>query len=318
MRFLRRIAAASLPALAFAFLLLPAMAQTAPAAPRHDLSEICSGEQCTWEKVVTCDGFIEGINFDDKGRLWMVSVVGGRILRVENGRCVAVGAAGGSPNGAKFAPDGRLIVADRKRGLLSVDPATGKQAVLVAGAPDRPFRALNDLDFDAHGGFYFTDPGGSDALHRTGRVYYAPPGARRPEVFADGVTYPNGVAVSADGQLVYVAEFAENRILAVPSKHSTNPFAVPFVFARLQGGIGPDGLAVDAGGNVYAVHYGAGEVAVFDSDGFPYGTIPLPMGAGLGTTNLTFRDGYLYVAESLTNTVWRVPVKGRALLKRVP
>lgn len=301
-------------ALMAGLLVVAATAESRAEAPgpvaRHDLSEICAGDACAWEKVVTCSGFIEGINFDAEGRMWMVALTEGKILRIEGEECVAVGPTSGAPNGAKFAPDGRLFVTDRVDGLQAVDPETGERTQVFAGYGAARFRGLNDIVFDQKGGYYFTEPYGSNALARTGRVYYVAPGAEaKPEIFAEGLAFPNGVAVSADGQLVYVADFAENRVLALPSKDSTDLFGLPHVFARLEGGIGPDGLAVDTDENVYVVHYGAGELLVFDRAGFPYGSIPLPEGAALGSTNLAFKDGSLYLTEGFDNVVWRLPVK---------
>ncbi len=311
--------AASLLVLAPAFTPVPAAAQAAAHPSRHEITEICTGDSCTWEKFVTCDGFIEGINFDAKGRLWLVAVVAGKIMRVENGRCVNLAAGAGTPNGAKFSPDGRLFVANRTKGIQTVDPETGETTNLFSRSNIGPFKGLNDIVFDPRGGYYFTDPVGSDALSKSGHVYYvAPDKGSTPQVFASGIAYPNGIAVSPDGQNVYVAEFGENRVLMIPSKDSKDPFGISYVFARLQGGIGPDGVSVDTGGNVYVAHYGAGEIAVFDEHGFPYGIIPLPKGAGSGTTNMAFKDGYLYVTESLNNVVWRIGVRTRGLNEATP
>jgi gluconolactonase len=291
----------------------PAHAQ-AGFTPRHSMNEICTGATCTWEKVVECDGFIEGVNFDDQGRLWMVTIGAGSIVRVENGKCVPVASHVGTPNGAKFAPDGRLFVANRTLGIQTLDPNSGKVTTLFSGTDSGAFKGLNDLVFDPNGGYYFTDPVGSDALSKWGHVYYVAPGKHsKPVVFASGIAYPNGIAVSPDGQNVYVAEFGENRVLMIPSRDSKDPYGIAYVFARLQGGIGPDGVTVDTAGNVYVAHYGAGEIAIFDEHGFPYGVIRLPAEAGLGTTNMAFKDGYLYVSESLKNTVWRVAVKTKGL-----
>ncbi|MER2047657.1 MAG: SMP-30/gluconolactonase/LRE family protein, partial [Solibacillus sp.] len=80
-----------------------------------------------------------------------------------------------------------------------------------------------------------------------------------------------------------------------------------------EGGIGPDGLAVDAEGNLYVAHFQAGEVVVVDANGFKYGTIRLPEDAGTFATNLAFHDGYLYVTESSKNEVWRIQVKKKGL-----
>ncbi|MGR3376362.1 SMP-30/gluconolactonase/LRE family protein [Salipiger abyssi] len=291
-----------------------ALAQQPAPEVRHDLSEICAGDSCQWERYAQCDGFIEGINFDADGTLWMLAYFKGEVLKVEDGACVTVGDAAGAPNGAKIAADGRMIVADRMAGLQSVDLATGARSSLHPSFGVAQFRGLNDLTIAGDGGIYFTEPYGSDALNKVGRVYFVgPEEGAQPELFHEGMAYPNGIAVSADGQRVYVAEFAENRVISLPSRTTKNPFDTPFIFARMEGGIGPDGLTVDANGNLYVAHFAAGEIVVFDPLGFAYGTLRLPEGAGVWTTNLALHDGYLYVTEASQNVVWRLPVKTAAL-----
>lgn len=288
------------------------MAQQAPSSTRHSLSEIC--DNCSWEKVVTCRGFLEGINFDRSGQMWMLGYMSGEILRVERDTCVTVGSNGSSPNGAKFHKDGRLFVADRFGGLMSVDTRTGTRTTLVNMFKTEHFRGLNDLVFDANGGIYFTEPYGSNAIDRTGRAFYLPPGQNaKVELFLSGLAYPNGIALSADGQRVYIAEWALNRITSAPVVNPKNPNETPFVFASLEGGIGPDGLAVDNEGNVYAAHFAAGEIVILDSNGFKYGALRLPQGTGSFATNLAFHDGYLYVTEAMKNEVWRVKIKKTGL-----
>jgi gluconolactonase len=290
--------------------LMTAAPTVAQNAQRHTLSEICTDASCAWEKVATCSGFIEGINFDDQGDLWMVGLFNGSVQKVEGDSCTIVGEPAGAPNGAKFGPDGNLIIADRLGSIQSLDLETGERTVLHSAIGTAAFRGLNDLSFASDGSFYFTEPYGSSALNKVGGVYYVgPQDGAQPEAIANNMAYPNGIAVSADGQTVFVAEFAENRILSLPSKMTQNPNDTPRVFARLEGGIGPDGMAVDAAGNLYVAHFGAGEVAIIDPNGFSYGTMPLPEGAGPFTTNVALHDGYLYVTEAMQNEVWRVAVK---------
>lgn len=297
-----------------ALAIVPAAAQPAPSAQRHDLSEICAGGDCVWEKHVTCSGFLEGINFDANGTLWMVGYLEGRIIKVQNGECVTVGEQSGFPNGMKIAPDGNLIVADRTGGLQSVDPVTGEREVIHSQYITAQFRGLNDLAFDPQGGMYFTEPYGSDALKPVGRVYYIAPGeGSKPELFLDGVSFPNGIALSPDGNRVFLSEYGQNRIIAAPSKLNPNIFESATVLAQLQGGIGPDGLTVDADGNLYIAHFGAGQVFVLDPQGFPYGIIRLPESAGPFTTNVAIHGGHLYVTEAIQNVVWRLPITRKAL-----
>lgn len=308
---LRAALAASM--LALAAPAVPAFAQ-APATVGHDLTAICAGDSCQWEQVARCDGFIEGLNIDAAGQIWLLGYFNGQVLRVEDGGCTTLGEASGAPNGAKIGPEGDLIVADRSGGIQSVDLQTGARRPLHPSFGIVGFRGLNDLVFAADGGMYFTEPYGSDALEPVGRVYYVAPGeGAQPELFAEGLAYPNGIAVSADGQRVFVSEFAANRVLSLPARGARNPFEPRFVFARMQGGLGPDGLTVDTEGNLYIAHFEASEVVVFDRRGRPYGAIALPEGAGEWVTNVALHDGYLYVTEASQNIVWRLPVRTRPL-----
>jgi len=293
---------------------MAANAQTITPGPRHSVSEICAGGECVWEKVATCSGFLEGINVTKDDTVYMVGYFEGQIYKVEDGSCVPVGAAGGAPNGAKLAPDGSMLIADRLGGIMRADLATGERTSVHPSYGVVNFRGLNDLVFDSEGGYYFTEPYGSDALNAVGKVYYVAPGeGSKPQVFLENMAYPNGIAVSANGQQIYVSEFARNRVISAPSVHTKNPFDSPVVFARFEGGIGPDGLAVDAAGNVYVAHFNAGQVVVVDAQGFHYGTLPLPAGAGPFTTNVAIRNGHMYVTEAAKNELWKMAVNAEAI-----
>jgi gluconolactonase len=130
-------------------------------------------------------------------------------------------------------------------------------------------------------------------------------------LLADIFAFPNGIALSPDEKRLYVADYSTNRIIAMPigEPGQVNFRANSYVFAHLHDGIGPDGLAVDAKGNVYAAHNYAGEIVVLNPNGFTYGSIKLPDDAGQLTTNVVFRDGYLYMTEAGKGEIWRVKTK---------
>ncbi|MFP5108426.1 SMP-30/gluconolactonase/LRE family protein [Neobacillus sp. C211] len=280
-----------------------------PKGERHSISEIVSPSS-KWEKVAAGSGFMEGINFDRSGNIWMVSPPTGEIIKVEDDKISIIEKyAGLLPVGAKFHKDGRLFITDVTGTLYAYDPTTGDRTTIVDSYNGSPLKGLNDLVFDQDGGLYFTEPMGSSATKPTGRVFYLPPNSKEPVLFQEGIAYPNGIAISANGQRVYISEFATNRIISVPSKNAKDARETPFVFGQFEGGIGPDGLAVDTEGNLYVAHFQAGEIVVLDASGFKYGTIRLPKDEGTFTTNLTFHNGYLYVTESSKNEVWRIEVK---------
>ncbi len=284
-----------------------------PPQERHTISEIVDPKS-GWEKVVTGHGFMEGINFDRNGEMWMVSPPTGEIMKAKGDKVSRVGETYSIPVGAKFHKDGRLIVTDNAGELYAFNTKSTVRTTIADSFEGTPLKGLNDLVFDKSGGLYFTEPGDSSATNPTGRVFYLPPGKDSElRLFQSNLAYPNGVAVSADGQRVYISEFTKNRIIAAPSANAKDAREVPFVFGQFEGGIGPDGLAVDTEGNLYVAHFQAGEIVVLDASGFKYGVIRLPEETGTFTTNLVFHKGYLYVTESSKNEVWRIEVKKSGL-----
>lgn len=283
-----------------------------PSEKRHSISEIVHPNS-KWEKVATGSGFMEGINFDRNGQIWMVSPATGEIMKVEDDKVSIVEKNYGFPVGAKFHKDGRLFITDGTGELYAYDPTTRERTNIVNSINGERLKGLNDLVFDEFGGIYFTEPMGSSATNPTGRVFYLPPGETEAQLFQENIAYPNGIALSADGQRVYISEFDKNRIISAPSKNTKDVRETPFVFGQFEGGIGPDGLTVDTEGNLYVAHFQAGEIVVLDASGFKYGTIRLPEDTGTFTTNLAFHNGYLYVTESSKNEVWRIKVKESGL-----
>ncbi len=259
---------------------------------------------CAVRKVATCGGFLEGMNVDADGTLWVVDMFGNNILTVgTDGTCTEQGKAGGRPNGAKFAADGALIIADGE-GITRFDPADGSLSVLADNFDGEPLRELNDLAIDAEGGIYFTAPIGSHMANPTGRVFYLAPGSDAPELVQGGLAFPNGVALAPGGQVVYAGEFAEAQVLAMPTQ-GAGGLRITNIHARTAGGIGPDGMTVGPDGTLYAAVFQAGKVSVFAPNGEPLGDIPLPEGAGTFTTNVAVHEGALYITEASLGEVWR-------------
>jgi len=284
-----------------------ALLAAAPAAFAADQSaaEVC--DACRVEKFATCGGFLEGMTVAPDGGLWALDVTGDRILNISTrGECVERGKTGGLPNGAKFHKDGRLFIAGSK-GLLTFDTRTAATAVVVDSFDGKPLTGLNDLVFDANGGVYFTVPGGSSLARPNGRVFYLPPAATKPQLLSDAIAFPNGIAITADGRNVLVAEFAAKRILALPAPTAQGSFALTYVYAYTVGGVGADGMTVDSQGRLFAAIFGASEVSVFANDGRPLGSIRLPPGAGPMVTNLVVSgDKALYISEAEKGEIWRV------------
>lgn len=267
-----------------------------------DISSICGA--CKPAKVATCGGFLEGPSHDALGRLWTVDVTGGRLLEVVSGQCQERAKTGGHPNGTLVTRNGRLLIADWK-GLLAFDVATGALTNLDLSFGGEKLTGLNDLAEDAHGGIYFTIPGKSSALQPNGRLFYFDPSGEV-RLVSDKFSYPNGLAVSNDGETVLVADFAAKRIVSVPAVGAKGPIQLAYVFSITQGGVGPDGMKIDAKGRLFAANLGARQVLVYGGDGTLVGAIALPAEAGPLVTNVSIHGDALFITEAAKGEVWKV------------
>jgi gluconolactonase len=296
-----------------------ATAQATPVGGRVlGLAVIC--DECRPQKFTSeCSGLLEGPVFDREGTLWVAGILKGVIWRVSpDGHC-AVGmqlpAEVKFPCGLRFSQDGTLYGVAMGYGLFSIDLSSKKVTLLASGTslgglPDGAFHGLDDIFIDRTGGMYLTDAAGSSVLNPVGQLFYRDPSGNVKRIISGGLMFPNGVVLSPDEKMLYIDEWAANRILAVPvvSPGVINP-AWSYVFATMQGGHGPDSMTADSAGNIYVAHYGSGEVLIFAPNGDYYGPIRLPEGAGSNPTNLAFHNGYLYITESEKGEIWRVKTK---------
>jgi len=210
---------------------------------------------------------------------------------------------GGSPTGSAFHRDGRLFVCDSgRKELLSVDPDS-KIAVVAHEYKGEKLGGPNDLAFDVYGNLYFTDPGSSTLDNRTGDLYlYSQTGEL---VRLDrGYAMCNGIAVGPDGKTLYMDETLTRRVYRFELE-SDGEVRDRAVFAELQGGLGPDGMAFDVEGNLYVAHWGKGCVAVLDPEGELIGELPT---IGMNPTNVAFFGDVLYVTEVEKSQVIRLKI----------
>lgn len=252
----------------------------------------------------------EGPSFDRTGVLHFVDWDAKCIYQVTlEGNLKQFVNTGGIPTGSKFHINGHLYVADGARGILDVSPE-GNIRVAASEWQGQPFRGPNDLVFAHNGDLYFTDPAGSDPENPIGNVFLLRRGGRL-ELFAGGFQFPNGVVFSADGRTLFMAETYPNRILAFELDENGYEKSRR-VFANMEGGLGPDGMAFGADGNLYAAHFGKGCVDVIDPEGAIITGIPV---GGKNPTNVAFWGTSLYVTEVEKGQVVRldIGVRGQAL-----
>lgn len=255
-------------------------------------------------KVAEVPGYTEGVVFDRAGAAYISDTYHGKIYRVAADGRASVWAETGAPNGHKILPDGTHLVCDGSRHAVLRLDASGK----VVGEASRecegkPLRAPNDLTLDPRGGFYFTDPGGSDEKNPVGTVHYVDARGKT-HLVAGGLAFPNGIVLRPGGKTLLVGESGHNRVLAyevlAPGRVGRRS-----VFAELptkaEGQIGnaPDGMCLDADGNLFVAHWGMGQVQVYGPDGKLLRRYP---GGNLTTSNVAFggpRMDQLYVTGAL-------------------
>lgn len=223
--------------------------------------------------------FPEGPVMMDDGSIILVEIARGQITRVKrDGTTKVIATPGGGPNGMAIGPDGALYVcnnggfkwadidgmmfpgnaaADYTTGRIErVDIATGKVERIYDSFDGHRLSGPNDIVFDAHGGFWFTDLGKHFDNHTDhGGLYYGTPDGKTLKRVVHGPDF-NGVGLSPDGKTVYAAVCSRCYILAfeitAPGEIAPSPLsAVPGrLVADFPGRTYLDSLAMLASGKI--------------------------------------------------------------------
>jgi gluconolactonase len=256
--------------------------------------------------------FLEGPAFDREGNLYCVDIPFGRILRIAlSGEWSTFAEYEGEPNGLKIHRDGRIFVADSKLGLLSFDPVTAEHSVVHDRPLHERFIGLNDLTFASNGDLYFTDMGQSALQRPIGRVFRLRADGKL-ELIIDGLAGPNGLVLSLDERMLFIACTYWNAIVRVPLRRDGS-VGKAGIHIHLSGPLGPDGMAVDQDDNLAVVHARSGTVWLFSARGEPL--YRLKSCAGDHTTNVTYQGNTLYVTEAGQGVILKakLPVAGKPM-----
>jgi gluconolactonase len=250
------------------------------------------------------------------GSVLLVEIAAGTLARIfPDGTKTVVAKTGGGPNGAAIGPDGKCYVCNnggfdwhldgthrRPIGVAKdyvggrierIDLDTGAVECLYRTAGEVPLKGPNDLVFDQHGGFYFTDLGKVRARDMDrGAIYYASADGSLITEVAFPLVTPNGIGLSPDGETLYVAETEAARLWAFdilePGVAKKQPWPSPHG-GRLIAGVGGyqrfDSLALDAEGRICIATLINGGITVISPDGRHVEHHPMPDPL---TTNICF------------------------------
>ena len=242
--------------------------------------------------------FPEGPVAMPDGSVLVVEIQGQRLMRVlPNGDLKVAAHLGGGPNGAALGPDGRCYVcnnggfswrtddgftrptgesADYAGGCIQrVNLADGKVETLYTHCDGVPLHGPNDIVFDAHGGFWFTDFGKKFADRLLlGGLYYARADGSFIRRAAFPFMTPNGIGLSPDGKTLYAAETETSRLWSYPvlgpGELKLKPFPSPNGGRLVHGLPGYqrfDSLALEESGNICVATLVRGGISVFSPDG---------------------------------------------------
>jgi gluconolactonase len=193
------------------------------------------------------------------------------------------GLRGVGPNGVALDPEGRLLVCVYgSRSIVRIE-ADGTRTPLAEKYDGKRLNSPNDLVVASDGSVYFTDPSfGLEGFDQSplreldfNGVYRLRPGGEL-ELLTDEQERPNGIALSPDESILYVAN--SGGVVTGWMAYDIGPDGLsnPRVFHDITGVEGPggaDGMKVDLAGNVYAT--GPGGVFILAPDGTHLGTIQL-------------------------------------------
>jgi gluconolactonase len=247
------------------------------------------------EKAATGFQFTEGpLWFKDSGNLWFSDVQGNVVRQLAaDGAVTEILKPGGydgkdapagsfiGPNGMAFDKDGNVLICQHGNRRIARRNKAGVITTLVDRFEGKRLNSPNDLVFHSSGALYFTDPpyglikqdeDPKKELLYNG-IYRLQNG--KLTLLNKEMTRPNGIAFSPDEKWLYVANSDAARKVwmkfPVMEDGTLGPGSVfADVTAEQSEGL-PDGLKVDAKGNIWAT--GPGGVWIFNADGRHLGSI---------------------------------------------
>lgn len=282
----------------------------------------------------------EGPVWLDDGSIILVETAAGRIVRVRpDGSRDIVATPGGGPNGGAIGPDGALYVCnnggmichniggqlftsgdaplDYETGRIErVDLASGEVKRLYDSVDARKLAGPNDIVFDSHGGFWFSDIGKREGYRSAdGGIFYATTDGTRINRVIDRLG-ANGIGISPDGTELYVALTFQRQILAFdivsPGVLNLGSMIPGRVVANFPGRQYLDSLAVSQDGRIcVGVCLEQPGIASVDPLSGEYERIALP---DLAPTNICFggadmRDAWVTFSAGgkLAKLRWATP-----------
>jgi len=226
-----------------------------------------------WQLVSEGYKFVEGPAVNGKGEAFFNDITSSKTYKIGLDNKVAEFIADSKrANGQAFGPDGKLYaVAMGEKKVFAYD-AGGRQTTIAEGWVG------NDLTVAHNGNVYVTNPPADNEIAPS-RVWLIKPNGEQ-SVVDTGLKYANGVALSPDQTLLYVADYRSHWVYSYTIKADGSLDNKQRFFwlhaSDLSDQSGADGLRVDRDGRLYvATNLG---IQVCDQAGKVQCIIPTPNG----------------------------------------
>lgn len=222
-----------------------------------------------FELLASGYGAIEGPLADESGGLYFSDVPGGGVYRLSpDGRIDTVIPRRKSVGGICLHTDGGIVVSGRD--VSRVFEGTSEVLLSPADLPSDESRVsgFNDLGADQAGRIFVgavRRRRSDDEMENSELVMIADRG--KGAVVYDGIALPNGVVASPDGRYLYHADTLARSIAVVDLADGAG---VPTVRRRISTAEvpgGPDGMAADVDGGLWAAFYEGGCIVRFTPKG---------------------------------------------------
>lgn len=270
----------------FAFLLtLPVLADDFQPTAQEQIVPAGAKLELLWKE----GDFTEGPTLAKDGSI-VFTDIGNRIMKFDpKTKAVSViRENSGKANGLMFDRRGFLIACEGAAGgnrRISLTDLAGQVTTLADRYMGKKFNSPNDLAIDAQGRVYFTDPryGGEEPRELDFEGVFLVDRSGKVTLATKDVQKPNGILVSPDGKIVYVADNngdpqGNHHLLAFTVQPDGALADKKILFDIGPNRRGIDGMTQDEKGNIYATA-GSGELAgiyVFSPEGKHLAFLPTP------------------------------------------
>ena len=260
------------------------------------------------EKVAHGFRFTEGPAWSREGYLLFSDIPGNKIMKYVPGEGYPVfREPSNGANGNAFDAQGRLYTCESFARRVTRTDKKGHIEVLADKWEGKRLNAPNDIVVSKSGHVYFTDPAfGSQTDTREldfyGVYHIAPKGEL--SAIARPTGRPNGITLSPNGRILYVANSDERNIRAYDVDRNGGVSGERTVVSGIEGV--PDGIRTDEKGNLYVAAKG---ILVYSPEGKLLTTIPV----GETPSNCAFGDSdlqTLYITARTSLYRVRLDVKG--------